>query len=177
MTDGNELMRRIVDGDFAAFEELYDKHCHLVYGIAVRMVERAALAEDLTQDVFTKIWTDPLAFRGGNLVGWIARVTRNRAIDLMRTSAIRLEGELPETLRFERFTDDEVFARLDSEAVRLAIDALPETQRTLILMGFFGGLTHEQMARKTGVPLGTVKTRIRTGLHKMRSVLAESVVA
>ncbi len=84
MTDSHELMRRIADGDFGAFEELYDGQHRLVYGIAVRMLERPALAEDLTQEIFTKIWTDPLAFRGGNLVGWIARMTRNRAIDMLR---------------------------------------------------------------------------------------------
>jgi RNA polymerase sigma-70 factor (ECF subfamily) len=174
MTDGHELMRRIADGDFGAFEELYDGQHRLVYGIAIRMLERPTLAEDLTQEIFTKIWSDPLAFRGGNLVGWIARMTRNRAIDLMRSRAIRLESELPETLRFEHLTDEEAFARLESAAIRRAVDALPEAQRTLILMGFFGGLTHEQIARRTGVPLGTVKTRIRSGLHKMRSTLSET---
>jgi len=177
MRDGHELMRCIADGDFAAFEEFYDRFHRQVYGIAVRMLERPALAEDLTQEVFTKIWTDPLAFRGGNIVGWISRVTRNRAIDLMRTSAIRLEGELPETLRFEHLTDEEAFARLESAAVQRAVEMLPETQRSLILMGFFEGLTHLQIAQKTGVPLGTVKTRIRSGLHKMRSLLSETVVA
>src|SRR5664279_2386732 len=104
MADGNALIQRMVSGDFSAFEELYDLHHRLVYGIAVRMLERPALAEDLTQEVFTKIWTDPSAFRGGNLAGWIARMTRNKAIDLLRTRAIRLEVELPETLRFERLT-------------------------------------------------------------------------
>jgi RNA polymerase sigma-70 factor (ECF subfamily) len=104
-------------------------------------------------------------------------MTRNKAIDLLRTRALRLEVEIPEALRFERLTEDDVFAQLDSEAVRSALDALPETQRSLILMGFFGGLTHEQMALKTGVPLGTVKTRIRTGLLKMRSTLAPMATA
>jgi len=177
MTDGHELMRRIADGDFGAFEELYDGQHRLVYGIAARMLENPTLAEDLTQDVFTKIWSEPLAFRGGNLVGWIARMTRNRAIDVMRSRAMRLESELPETLRFERLTDDEAFARLESAAVRRALDSLREAERTLILMGFFGGLTHEQIALRTGVPLGTVKTRIRSGLHKMRSLLSETVSA
>jgi len=177
MADGNVLIQRMVSGDFSAFEELYDMHHRLVYGIAVRMLERPALAEDLTQEVFTKIWTDPSAFRGGNLAGWIARMTRNKAIDLLRTRAIRPEVEIPETLRFERLTEDDVFAQLDSEAARSALDELPESQRSLILMGFFDGLTHEQMALKTGVPLGTVKTRIRTGLRKMRSTLAPMATA
>jgi RNA polymerase sigma-70 factor (ECF subfamily) len=177
MTDGHELMRRIAGGDFVAFEELYDGQHRLVYGIAVRMLESSTLAEDLTQEIFTKIWSDPLAFRGGNLVGWIARMTRNRAIDVMRSRAIRLEGEFPETHRFEQLTDEEAFARLESAAVRRAVDSLPEAQRTLIIMGFFGGLTHEQIAQKTGVPLGTVKTRIRSGLQKMRSSLSETVSA
>ena len=95
----------------------------------------------------------------------------------MRTRAIRLEGELPETLCFEHLTDEDAFARLESAAVRRAVELLPETQRSLILMGFFGGLTHLQIAQKTGVPLGTVKTRIRSGLHKMRSLLSEAVLA
>jgi RNA polymerase sigma-70 factor (ECF subfamily) len=177
MTDGHELMRRIADGDFGAFEELYDGQHRLVYGIAVRMLESPTLAEDLTQEIFTKIWSDPLAFRGGNLVGWIARMTRNRAIDVMRSRAIRLDREFPETHRIDQLTDEEAFARLESAAVRRAVDSLPEAQRTLIIMGFFDGLTHEQIAQKTGVPLGTVKTRIRSGLHKMRSSLSETVSA
>jgi len=177
MDDPAGVLQRVAEGDFAAFESLYDQYHRLVYGIAVRIIENEAWAEDVTQDVFTKIWTDPGSFRRGNFAGWIARVTRNRTIDLMRSRQLRPESQLPDVIRLDWSLDDEVFTKLDGDRVRLALGELPETQRSLIVLGFFSGLTHEELARRTGVPLGTVKTRIRSGLKKLRSALEDYVVA
>jgi RNA polymerase sigma-70 factor, ECF subfamily len=168
-------MARVRDRDVAAFEALYDAYHRLVYGIALRMLGERAGAEDLTQSVFLKVWSAPQAFVTGNFGSWISRVTRNRALDVLRARSLRSEGEMPIDAPADGTLDDVVFARIDGMRVRSALAALPEEQRSLIELGFFGGVTHEEMARRTATPLGTVKTRIRTGLRRLRAILEPGV--
>jgi RNA polymerase sigma-70 factor (ECF subfamily) len=174
--DANELMVRVRDRDVAAFEHIYDAFHRLVYGIAIRMLADASAAEDVTQTVFLKLWSAPDAYAGGNFGAWLARVTRNRALDAIRARAVRQEGEIPVDLALDESLDETVFLRLDGDRVREALAALPVDQRSAIELGFFGGITHEEIARRTATPLGTVKTRIRSGLRKMRRVLETAVV-
>jgi len=174
--DGARLMERLRERDTVAFESLYDGYHRLVFGIALRVLGDATMAEDLTQSVFLKLWSAPDAFRVGNFGAWLSRVTRNRALDVLRSRAVRSEDEISADIAVEGTVDDVVFARLDSQTVRAALAALPEEQRMPIEMGFFGGSTHEEIARRTGVPLGTIKTRIRTGLRRLRAEL-EGVVS
>jgi RNA polymerase sigma-70 factor (ECF subfamily) len=168
-------MERVRARDVDAFEQLYDGYHRLVFGIALRMTNDATLAEDITQSVFLKLWSAPDAFRDGNFSAWISRVARNRVLDLLRSRAAKPADEIPADLPAELSLDDAVFARLDAQRVRTALAALNEDQRTVIEMGFFGGITHEEIARRTGIPLGTIKTRIRTGLRRLRSDLSETV--
>jgi len=175
MEDGARLMERVRARDGAAFERLYDAYHRLVFGIALRMLGDATMAEDLTQSVFMKIWSSPDAFRDGNFGAWIARVARNRALDVIRSRALRDEGEIPADIAEPGAIDDVVFARLDSQRVRAALGALPDEQRAPIELGFFGGITHEEIAKRTGIPLGTIKTRIRTGLRRLRTELQGTV--
>jgi RNA polymerase sigma-70 factor (ECF subfamily) len=173
----SRLMARVRDDrDVAAFEAVYDGYHRLVYGIALKMLADAMAAEDLTQAVFLKVWSHPEAFREGNFGGWIARVARNRALDTLRSRGLRSESELPDDLPLEATLDETVFARLDGERVRSALASLPEEQRHPIELGFFGGVTHEEIARRTATPLGTVKTRIRAGLRKLRTTLETGVL-
>ena len=167
-------MARIRNGNQAAFESLYDGFHRLVYSIAQRMLADPMAAEDLTQAVFLKIWANPDAFSGGNFAAWIARVARNRSLDVLRARSARPESEMPVDLGSEDDLDDAVFAKIQGERVRAALFALPEEQRKPIEMGFFAGVTHEEIARRTGTPLGTVKTRIRSGLRKLREALEAS---
>jgi RNA polymerase sigma-70 factor (ECF subfamily) len=169
--DTGRLMERVREHDAAAFESIYDTYHRLVYGIALKMLQDAMAAEDLTQAVFLKIWSQPDAFSAGNFGAWIARVTRNRALDSLRSRALRAEGEMPVDIAIEGSVDDFVFSRMDGERVRQALGSLPEEQRFPIELGFFSGVTHEEIARQTATPLGTVKTRIRAGLRKMRAML------
>ena len=175
MDSGVRLMERIRARDVTAFEALYDAYHRLVFGIGLRMLADPAAAEDLTQTVFLKIWTSPDAFRGGSFVAWVSRVARNRALDLLRSKAARPESEIPVDLPLEGALDDDVLARLDAQHVRDALAKLPPEQRSLIELGFFGGVTHQELARRTDTPLGTVKTRIRSGLRRMRESLGERV--
>jgi RNA polymerase sigma-70 factor (ECF subfamily) len=146
-----------------------------VFGIALRMLSDTTMAEDLTQSVFLKVWSSPDSFREGNFAAWLARVTRNRALDVLRSRAARSEAEIPADIAMDGTIDDVVFARIDSQRVRSALAALPEEQRSVIEMGFFGGITHEEIARRTGIPLGTIKTRIRSGLRRLRGDLQGAV--
>ncbi len=164
-------MERVRAGDTAAFESLYDGYHRLVYGVALRVLSDPGSAEDVTQAVFMKIWSAPDLFRTGNFSAWIVRVARNRAFDALRARAARPEDEIPETLPAQDALEDTAMAQLNAEFVRNAIAQLPEEQRKLIELGFFGGVTHQEMAQSTGLPLGTVKTRIRSGLRRLRIAL------
>lgn len=175
MEDAAELMGAIRVRDARAFEKLYDAYHRLVYGIAFRVLGETSGAEDVTQSVFLKLWTAPQSFGGGNFPGWIARVARNRALDVLRAksrSDVSLSVDVPEAEALE----DRAFAAIDAQSVRKALAALPAEQREPIELGFFTGATHEEIARRSGVPLGTVKTRIRTGLRRLRSVLYEASI-
>jgi len=168
--DADRLMAGVRARNAAAFEALYDAYNRLVYGVALRMLGDVAAAEDVTQAVFLKIWSSPDLFVSGNFAGWIVRIARNRALDVLRSKS-RTHVELPEQQPDDEPLEDRAFAAIDAARVRSAIKQLPPEQRELIEMGFFGGVTHEELARRTGTPLGTVKTRIRSGLRRLRSAL------
>jgi RNA polymerase sigma-70 factor (ECF subfamily) len=173
--DGARLLERVRARDVDAFEQLYDGYHRLVFGIALRIASDATLAEDVTQSIFLTLWSAPEAFRDGNFAAWLSRVTRNRTLDAVRSRANRPTEEIPADLPAEASTDTAVFANIDAQRVRGALSVLNEEQRTPIELGFFGGITHEEIARRTGIPLGTIKTRIRTGLRRMRETLSEAV--
>ncbi len=174
MEDADRLMARVRNRDAAAFEALYDANHRLVYGVAFRMLGDTSSAEDVTQAVFLKIWSSPNLFVSGNFAGWIVRITRNRCLDVLRSKS-RTNVELPEQQPDDDPLEERAFASLEAAQVRSALKELPAEQRDLIELGFFGGATHEELARRTGVPLGTVKTRIRTGLRRLRASLERTV--
>ena len=124
---------------------------------------------------FSPSGAHPRLFATGTSPAWLSRVTRNRTLDAVRSRATRPTGEIPVDLPADASTDITVFANIDAQRVRGALSALTDEQRTPIELGFFGGITHEEIARRTGIPLGTIKTRIRTGLRRMREMLSEAV--
>jgi RNA polymerase sigma-70 factor (ECF subfamily) len=168
------LMARVRTKDAAAFETLYDAYHRLVYGVAFRVVGDATAAEDVTQAVFLKIWTAPERFAEGNFGGWIARVARNQALDSMRRKS-HAETGLSEAMPADDLLEERVFSEIDADSVRRALAQLPAEQREPIELGFFAGITHAEIARRSGIPLGTIKTRIRTGLGKLRNALEGKV--
>jgi RNA polymerase sigma-70 factor, ECF subfamily len=171
MQDASRLMERVRARDADAFENLYDRYHAMVYGIALRVLGDAGSAEDVTQNVFLKIWSAPDAFRSGNLDGWLARVARNRAIDVLRSRKLRSENELSESIPDDATLEQTAMTRIDGQLARAAMNQLSDDQRSLLELGFFDGMTHDAIARKTGIPLGTVKTRIRSGLRRLRDLL------
>ncbi|HTV94180.1 MAG TPA: sigma-70 family RNA polymerase sigma factor [Verrucomicrobiae bacterium] len=175
MDDASQLMERVRARDPQAFEAIYDRFNRLVYGVALRVLSDQAAAEDVTQTVFLKLWNAPQSYRDGNLPAWLVRVTRNRALDVLRARAVHPQVELSEALPETGALEDTVFARLDGAAVRSALAELSQNERSLIELGFFEGLTHHELARRTGAPLGTVKTRIRSALRKLRAALEGTI--
>jgi RNA polymerase sigma-70 factor, ECF subfamily len=176
MQDASRLMERVRARDADAFESLYDRYHALVYGLALRVLADPSAAEDVTQNVFLKIWTAPDAFRSGNLEGWLARVARNRAIDVLRSKKLRSESELSESIPADSTLEQAAMERMDGERARAAMGRLPDEQRSLLELGFFGGMTHDAIARQTGLPLGTVKTRMRSGLRRLRELLHVAIL-
>ncbi len=164
-------MARVRARDPDAFETLYDEFSRLVYGVALRVLADSAAAEDVTQAVFLKLWSDPESFRAGNFPAWLLRVTRNRALDVLRARTAHPQVEISTDMPERDALEDTAFANMNCQVVRDAMARLPEAERALIQLGFFGGLTHQELARRTGTPLGTVKTRIRSGLRKLRAML------
>lgn len=179
----DELMNRLGSRDLGAFEALYDRYGDLVYSVSLRVVGDQYVAQDVAQDVFLRVWRRPEQFdvTRGKFVTWLLSVTRNRSIDQRRSQSRRLRHEaLPvaddeeEVLPSGDDRDDPALATVLSEErseVRNAMESLPAEQKLAIQLAYFGGLTQQEIATKLGQPLGTVKTRIRLGMQKMRATL------
>lgn len=175
------LMAGLGAGDILALEALYDRYASLVFSVGLRVLGDRQLAEDVVQDVFLRLWRRPLSYdpARGRFVSWLLSVTRNRAIDERRRMARRMrqeqpgDGSEPEVPGPARFHDPQLEAVLAEErrAVREAMTRLPPAQREVIELAYFSGLTQVEIAARTGEPLGTVKTRTRLGMRKLRDSL------
>jgi RNA polymerase sigma-70 factor (ECF subfamily) len=168
-----QLFRALGAGDEQAMAQIYDCYSSLVYSIALRVLGDAGAAEDVLQNVFMQLWRDPGVFdaRRGSLPAWLAVITRHRAIDWLRKR--RPESDIVEitvAARSDLASETERSSTL--EKVRETLAGMPETQRSLLELAFFEGLTHSEIAAKTGEPLGTIKTRIRNGLLFLREALS-----
>lgn len=171
--DEAALITRIRAGDESAMADLYDRYSGIVYGVALRVLANTSAAEDVVQEVFLQLWRNPQAFDAdrGKLAPWLAVIARNRAIDLLRKRPMEDDiDELPISTGVD--LEDEAAQRLAISKVRGVLGQLPADQRRLLEMAFFEGLTHTEIASKTGEPLGTVKTRIRSGLVALRKAFS-----
>lgn len=180
----DELMAGLAAGDLGALESLYDRYGALVYSVALRVLLDRQLAEDVTQEVYLRLWRRPWAYNPerGRFVSWLMSVTRNRAIDERRRLNRRLlaedegEGDAPELPDPGRFNDPLVEAELADQraTVRDALEQLPSAQRQVLELAYFAGLTQTEIAERTGEALGTVKTRVRLGMQKLRALLGDA---
>jgi len=163
------LVSAIRSGDQNAMASLYDRYSPIVYSVALRVLGDTRAAEDIQQDVFMQLWRNPGAFDAsrGNLGAWLAVITRNRAIDALRKR--RPETD-PEDVVLSVVPDmaGEADRSRVAEKVRGVLGAMPASQRSALEMAYFEGMTHTEIAAKTGEPLGTIKTRIRAGLIALR---------
>ena len=167
------LVAAIRSGDQEAMAELYDRYSSIVYSVALRVLQDTGAAEDVLQDIFMQLWRKPGAFDAsrGNMAAWLAVIARHRAIDALRRR--RPENDIEDVVvSVESDLASEAERSRTMDKVRGALEAMSKEQRSALEMAYFDGMTHTEIAQKTGEPLGTIKTRIRTGLISLRKVLA-----
>ena len=173
ITSDLALVTAIRSGDQSAMAALYDRYSSIVYAVALRVLQDTGAAEDVLQDIFMQLWRNPGAFDAsrGNMPAWLAVIARHRAIDALRRR--RPENDIADVIVSVEpdFASDADRSRA-MEKVRGALNTMPPPQKSALEMAYFEGLTHSEIAEKTGEPLGTIKTRIRTGLLSLRKVLA-----
>ena len=184
-TADQAVLGRMGRGDDAALAELYDRHARPVYSLALRILQDAADAEDVVQEVFTQAWRQASRYdaRRGAPAAWLLTMARSRAIDRLRARRVRPDSvALPDTVRDipnppDRATlpDAQLVSAEQVERVRTALSELPLLQRVALELAYYEGLTHTEIAERLEQPLGTVKTRIRLAMLKLRDVLAGAV--
>jgi RNA polymerase sigma-70 factor (ECF subfamily) len=178
-----ELMPLIGEKDPDAFEVFYDRHGGVAYSLAYRIVGERGAAEDVTQEAFISIWRSGARYDAarGSVRTWMLGIVRNRAIDALRSKtgkAPKLDFDDDSILEHrpaEDLTDSEALRRETAQEVRGALGELPGEQAKVIQLAYFGGFSHSEIAGMLGVPLGTVKGRMRLGLEKIRGELAEGL--
>jgi RNA polymerase sigma-70 factor (ECF subfamily) len=179
------LIARVNARDPSALDEIYQRYARAVQSLAVRIVGDSAIAEDVTQEVFLKLWRQPESYNPerGALGSWLLSVAHNRAIDVLRRRRVREEHPLPESREAAEIVADGTLDPSEAaslkeaaDAVRRALAKIPANQREAIEMAFFQGKTHAEISAELGEPLGTAKTRIRLGMRKLRSILEEEGV-
>jgi RNA polymerase sigma-70 factor (ECF subfamily) len=177
MEDG-QLLQAVGRGDQDALLVLHRRYVNLVYSMAWRVLQDAGLAEEVTQDIFLKLWHksqqyDPARGRFSN---WLLSVTRFAAIDRLRREGRQprqaeiVTGDQGEMAALEHLLPTDHAAWERGQHLRLVLAQLPPDQRQIIELAYFGGLTHSELAEQLGLPLGTVKGRLRLGLEKLRSL-------
>jgi RNA polymerase sigma-70 factor, ECF subfamily len=179
-----ELMQLVREADARAFEVVFDRHGGVAFSLAYRMCGRRAMAEDVVQEAFLSLWRSGARYdrARGSVRSWVLSVVHNRAIDALRRGVVR-EGRtvddegLAERVAAPERTDVEVARREEAREVRGALGELPTEQRQVIELSYFGGFTHVQIASMLEVPIGTVKSRMRLGLTKLRIVLGDPAEA
>jgi RNA polymerase sigma factor (sigma-70 family) len=164
--------------DEAALGALYDRFGRVAYGLALRIVRDRGLAEDAVQEAFMTVWRNADRFmpERAKASTWILTFVHRRAVDLVRREERRRTEPLPETpaLGSAPSTDEEAWLRLRRERVQQALRSLPDQQREAIELAYFGGFTQSELAERLGEPLGTIKSRMFTGLARLRELLADN---
>ena len=175
-------MHLVRDGDAKAFELVYDRHGGAAFSLAYRMVGNRTIAEDITQEAFLSMWRSRVRYERerGSVRAWVLGIVHHRTIDALRRNLVhdrrRASAEgLEERQEAPERTDVEAARREEALAVRRALEGLPDGQGQVIELAYFGGFTHTQIAEMLGMPIGTVKGRMRLGLEKLRHTLGPQV--
>jgi len=183
--DERELMKRIKARDAEALEQLYDAYSSLLYGLVIPIVKKKEEAEDLLQEVFLRIWEKAYTFdeTRGNVYSWIVTLARNKAIDRIRSKGYKTQqkatastDEPDFTLEGDRYDPLETTIHSDrAELVKTALEQIPKKQRQVIEIAYYKGMTQSEIAEHLDLPLGTVKTRTRQGLIKLKDILEDHI--
>jgi RNA polymerase sigma-70 factor (ECF subfamily) len=179
--DDQALLARVADGDSRALDVLYDRYSRVVYGVALRILGEADLAEEVVQETFWRVWRRAGTFRSGRglVAAWLFGIAHNLSVDELRRQRSRPRPvydteETPVLRELEDSRMDVAAGALEQERGRLIGAALQEItpeQREAIELAYFGGLSQSEIAERLNSPIGTVKTRIRLGLRKLRDIL------
>lgn len=174
------LVERCASGDQSALAALYDESNRLVYSMALRILRDTADAEEVTLDVYMQVWKTAGGYSGdrGSVGTWLVMLARTRAIDRLRSreSRTRMEDPLPEQTEFPASTpspEQEAQERWHRDRVVSALETLSPEQRQAVELAVFSGFTHSELAVRLNQPLGTVKTRVRQGMIKLRATLGK----
>jgi RNA polymerase sigma-70 factor (ECF subfamily) len=182
---GAALLARLASGDMTALSELYDQYSRLLYSLALRVLGDEGDAEDLVQDVFTRAWTHAGTFdvSRGSVTSWLVTMTRTKAIDRLRARRARPEGaavhdtavleDLPTTAGP---VEDRLISEQEAARVRDALATLPLLERMALELAYYEGLSQSEIAERLEQPLGTVKTRMRRALLKLRDIVGGAAV-
>lgn len=176
----SDLLQRVAAGDQAAFADFYDSTSRAVFGIVLSVVRDRAQAEEVTQEVYVEAWTSAPRFdpQLGSAKGWLNTIAHRRAVDRVRSSQRSHERDQRHfeagPVQPQVDTSDIVVAHDQSERVRAALQQLPEAQRTAVHLAYFEGRSYREVAEFLGLPLGTVKTRIRDAMKRLRNQLGEA---
>jgi RNA polymerase sigma-70 factor, ECF subfamily len=170
-TDG-ELIQRVAVGDANAFEILYHRYVRSVFGLALRRLGDRMRAEDAVQETFAAVWRSARTYRPDRGAGapWLYAVARNAIVDRARGRQ-EPPGEAPETASTDLGPDERAEAAYVSWRVHRALSGLPPTEREVVELAYYGGLSQSEVADFLGIPLGTVKTRTRSALHRLADTL------
>ena len=169
------LLDRIVARDEQAVAELYDRHHRLLFGLILRILRDRSEAEEVLQEVFVLVWTRAETYNValGSPAAWLVRIARNRGIDRLRANNVRVRAVEAAPLPVAGDSPEARAALSEQQrAVACALESLPQDQRVLIEQAYFLGLTQSELAERFKLPLGTVKTRIRTGMMALREQLS-----
>jgi RNA polymerase sigma-70 factor (ECF subfamily) len=172
------LVRRLLQRDVSAFEELYDRHSRLVYALVLRILQQATTAEEVVQEVFLQLWRNTAQYDGsrGPFVPWLLAIARNRALDQLRLKSERQRrredqtDELPPVVAIPDF-EGSLDEKRRATRVRELMNSLHPQQRRAIELAYFEGLSHSEIANALKEPLGTVKSWIRNGLLRLKEGL------
>ncbi len=183
--DDESLIRLLALNHADALSILYDRYGRLVYSIALNSIGDQAVAEEIVQDVFTRVWEKANTYdaRIAKVSTWLISITRNRAIDELRKNKLRLEKTwvgwtevFQNSYRYSPGPEEEMEVSWQQKFVREALETLPPNQREVLALAYFKGYSQSEIAEVLSIPLGTVKNRIRTAMQKLHLVLSQTMM-
>ena len=174
-----QLIAQVSRGDTSAYETLYDRYCSAVMGLALKITGDRSLAEEVVQETFWRVWrkADLFQTQRGAFTSWFFGITRNVSIDVLRRQKTQIQPVEETEQIIEQAVDpsmnvpEAAWLREKHQQMRAAIETLPKEQRSVIEMAYFRGMTRQEIAQATGEPLGTIHTRARLALQKLRDEL------
>jgi RNA polymerase sigma-70 factor (ECF subfamily) len=176
-SDAGDLLQ-VVRRDQSALARIYDRLGNAVYGLSRQVLKDEGLAQDVTQEIFLRLWNEPQRFdpQRGSLRSFLLREAHSRSIEKVRSEEARRQRESRSEFRdrpVHRDTEDDVITSLTSNEVRNALSQLPDAERSAIVLAYYGGHSYREVASVLGAPEGTIKSRIRSGLLKLSSLLGD----